>query len=65
MDYVDFIMKYEDGSLTDEEIIEWFQKIINDGSVWTLQGTYGRMATALINAGLCTPKKETEVKEAA
>ena len=51
---VDWIMKYEDGQLDDEEIIEGFQQMIDDGTVWQLQGCYGRMAVRLIEAGQCT-----------
>lgn len=51
---VDFIIAYEGGELSEQEIIEGFQKGINDGSVWKLQGHYGRTAAALIDAGYCT-----------
>lgn len=50
---IDFIMSFEDGTATEEEIIENFQKMIDDGSVWQLQGFYGRTAKALIERGLC------------
>ena len=53
---VDWIMAYEDGQLDDEKIIEGFQQMIDDGSVWQLQGSYGRMAVQLIEAGHCTAK---------
>jgi len=55
---LDFIMAYEDGSLDEDEIIVGFQKLIDNGMAWTLQGSYGRMAVSLIEAGLCTPKGE-------
>ena len=48
-----FIMAYEGGSCTDEEVIEGFQVLIDTGLVWQLQGHYGRTATALIEAGHC------------
>jgi|WetSurMetagenome_2_1015567.scaffolds.fasta_scaffold1099935_2 hypothetical protein len=51
---LNFIMSFEDGSATEEEIIDGFQAMINDGSVWGLQGFYGRTATDLIEAGLCS-----------
>jgi len=50
---LNFIMAYEGGELEEEEIIEGFQHLIDNGMVWTLQGHYGRTASALINAGLC------------
>jgi thymidine phosphorylase len=53
MDAVDFIMAYESGEATDEEIVTGMQAMIDSGVVWQLQGCYGRMATRLIEAGLC------------
>lgn len=52
-DTVGFVIEYESGQLSEEEIIEGFQHLINDGTVWSLQGHYGRTAAALIEAGLC------------
>jgi hypothetical protein len=59
-DVVGFLMDYESGSLCDEQIVEGFQHLINDGLVWKLQGTYGRMAKALIEAGYCHPPTRKE-----
>lgn len=56
-DVVGFIMDYEGGELDDEGVIEGFQQLINNGMAWSLQGHYGRMATALIEAGHCTQKE--------
>ena len=53
---VDWIMDYENGDMSEERLIEGFQEMINDGSVWSLQGSYGRMAVRLIEAGHCTAK---------
>ena len=53
MDDVDFIINYEGGLCSDEEIIKGFQQLIDSGLVWSLQGHYGRTATALIEAGYC------------
>jgi len=50
-DVVGFIMDYESGTLDYDEIIEGFQHLVDDGIVWSLQGSYGRMAAALIEAG--------------
>ena len=46
------IVAYEDGVLTDEETIELFQRLLETGLVWKLQGSYGRMAEYLIEQGL-------------
>ena len=50
---IDRIIAYESGQLTEEEVVELFQDLIDSGMAWTLQGSYGRMAKALIDAGLC------------
>lgn len=51
-DEVGFIMAYENGELSEDEIVAGFQHMVDNGHVWQLQGSYGRMATALIEAGL-------------
>ena len=56
-DQVGFIIAYEGGELSDEQLIEGFQHMIDDGSVWNLQGHYGRTAAALIRAGHCTEQQ--------
>lgn len=50
-------MNYEDGKMTPEEKVAFFQKLIDSEMAWTLQGMYGRTAEALIEQGLCTPQK--------
>jgi len=58
-DAVRFIMAYESGDLGDdydEQVFAGFQELINSGLVWKLQGSYGRTARGLIDAGLCHAK---------
>lgn len=53
-DTVGFIMDFEEGNLDQDQIIEGFQHLVDDGTVWHLQGSYQRMASALIEQGLVT-----------
>ena len=53
MDQVDKIIAFEQGDLDEESIIQLFQELIDSGLVWQLQGSYGRMARNLIEAGYC------------
>lgn len=48
------IIAYEGGEMTEEEMIEFFQGMIDSGVVWHLQGSYGRTAAYLIDCGYCT-----------
>jgi hypothetical protein len=48
---IDDILRYEDGLMTREETIDFFQKLVDNGKAWSLQGSYGRMAEALIKSG--------------
>ena len=52
-DEVGFIMAYEQGDLNEAAIVEGFQCLIDSGLCWKLQGSYGRMAQRLIEAGYC------------
>jgi len=54
MNTVEFIMQFEAGELSDEEMIKGFQTLIDNGMAWSLQGSYGRLATRLIEEGHCT-----------
>jgi len=47
------IIAFENGELDNDEIICMIQNGLNEGWVWELQGSYGRIAEHLINAGLC------------
>jgi len=50
------IISYENGEMNEEEIISFFQELIDSGVAWQLQGSYGRTATDLIEQGLCHQK---------
>ena len=56
---VDKIMKYEQGDMSEEETIDFFQDLVDTGMAWTLQGHYGRTAKALIDYGwVKTPSQD-------
>lgn len=58
MDMVEKIIAYESGDMqTQEEMVEFFQDLINSGQAWSLQGHYGRTAQALIDQGYCQVAK--------
>lgn len=51
MSLTDDIIAYEAGELELEEIYDLFQRLVDNGMAWTLQGHYGRMAKVLIDEG--------------
>jgi hypothetical protein len=60
---IDEILRYEAGELHDEEINAMFQKMIDSGLVWLLQGHYGRTARRLIANCACTEAATKETKQ--
>jgi hypothetical protein len=48
---IDNIIAYEQGELNDQEIVCLFADLVRSGMAWSLQGSYGRTATALIKEG--------------
>ncbi len=49
------IIAWETGTLDPDDVVPFFQALVDTGLVWTLQGAYGRQATAMIDAGEITP----------
>lgn len=47
------MVAFEEGELDEDGIVILFQSLIDSGLVWRLQGSYGRMAQALIDNGMC------------
>lgn len=54
MNNINQILAYENGELNESEVIDLFQSLVSTGLAWSLQGSYGRTAKALIEAGLVT-----------
>ncbi len=52
---LDKIIAHENGELGVRETIELFSEITLSGVVWELQGSYGRAAQGLIEAGILSP----------
>ena len=48
---VDSIIAYEMGELNDQEVVCLFAELVKSGMAWSLQGSYGRTALALIEEG--------------
>lgn len=54
---VSLIIDFEQGLLDDDATLALFQELVDTGLAWQLQGSYGRTARDLIEAGLITEKK--------
>lgn len=48
-------LRYEAGELSHDETCAFFQALVDSGLAWKLQGSYGRAAKSMIDAGLINP----------
>jgi len=55
---VDDIIAFEQGELDDDDALQLIADMVKDGTVWHLQGSYGRLAAQLILAGKITETGE-------
>ena len=53
---VDKIMAYETGELEAEDTLKLFADLIRTGQAFSLQGSYGRTASGLIEGGYISKK---------
>ena len=60
MQLVDQLIAYEEGQLTEDEEIAFFEHLVETGTCWQLQGHYQRVAATLIEAGLINSPLHTE-----
>jgi len=52
--HLEDIVYFESGEMSEATTIAFFQDMIDSGVVWEQPAFYGRMATKLIEAGICT-----------
>jgi len=64
MNVLQGIMDYENGDMTNVEVLDFFQHLVNTGIINHLQGSYQRTATELLHAGMIENPFPFEVKEA-
>ena len=58
LNITDKIIRFEDGQMEMDEVIQLFSELIKNGMAYTLQGSYGRTANALIMGGDLNAKGE-------
>jgi hypothetical protein len=63
MNIYDAVMNIETGAVSEEEYIASMQHLINTGLVWRLQGSFGRRAVEMIEAGVCYAPDLNNVEE--
>jgi hypothetical protein len=51
------VLAWENGEMSAEEEVEFFQHLVDTGEAWELQGMYGRRAEYLIRRGLVKDKR--------
>ena len=58
-DLIEGFVEPDSEETAEQEIIAAWQFLIDTGTVWNLQGFYGRGAANLIDAGICTTAEES------
>ena len=57
---VDELIAYEEGQITGDEEVAFFEHLVETGTCWQLQGHYQRVAATLMEAGLISSPVHTE-----
>lgn len=57
-DIVGQIMAFENGELENTEVYALFQSLVDSGMIYSLQGSYQRVAQDLLLAGEITPPQK-------
>jgi SNF family Na+-dependent transporter len=57
-DIVSFIIDWENGTASAKDTVDFFARMVKDGTAWKLQGCYGRMAAHLIENGYISTSGE-------
>lgn len=60
---IDYIIEYESGELSQWQVLELFAYLIKSSLAWSLQGFYGRQASALIDNNYISQTGEILVDE--
>ena len=60
MRLVDQLIAYEEGQITQDEEVAFFEHLVETGACWQLAGHYQRVAATLIEAGLIKRPEQSE-----
>ena len=60
--FIEKLGAYENDDMDQDEVINFFQELVDSGAAWKLQGHYGRVAEVLIEAGLVKEASHSFVK---
>ena len=60
MGLVDQLIAYEEGQITHDEEVAFFEHLVQTGVCWQLSGHYQRVAATLIEAGLIKPPERAK-----
>jgi hypothetical protein len=55
------IIDFESGDMSMEDVITLFQHLVDTGVAWELQGSYGRLASQLIEQGLVDTRNNVRI----